>query len=277
MNTTAGATLLVENVPMICISLDRRPDRWEKFQKGAAAAGVKVDRLSAVDAKGFDAEKHPAVGLVTAHNIRFKTRRGHHEIDRAGAVGCSLSHFAAWERLRRSVDPALIIFEDDAVIPMDFKERLQELLDQIPADWDVVNFQKIKTAKGERPACFPWVGGGPWEVCDSMMGAHGYMISQRGAEKLLERAYPIEVHVDAYMAYMVRLGHIMMFYNPIMNIDQDVEDGSDINHGESSILDLPDDMDKRGIHALNTQEIVALTAMAALVGGAVALAFVPRR
>jgi glycosyl transferase family 25 len=277
MNHTAGAHLLADRIPAVCISLDRRPDRWTVFQKEATAANLTVDRLSAVDAKNFDAITHPAVSVGTAHNIYFKTRRGHHEIDRPGAVGCSLSHFAAWERLRASSDPALIIFEDDARIPVDFKERLQEVLDEIPAEWDVINFQKIKTGKGERPACFPWVGGGVWEVCDSVMGAYGYMISQRGAERLLARAYPIELHVDAYMGYMARLNRIIVFYHPRLIVTHADTDDSDINHGDRSILNLPNDMEERGIQPLKRQEIVAITAMSAIVGGALALAFIPRR
>lgn len=277
MHANAGAKLLADQIPAVCISLDRRPDRWASFQESATAAGLIVDRLSAIDAKTFDAEKHPAVGIVTAHNIRYRTRRGHQEIDRAGAVGCSLSHFAAWERLRKSVDPALIIFEDDAQIPPDFKERLQELLDQLPVEWDVINFQKMHVNKGERPACFPWEGGGEWEVCDSVVGAYGYMISQRGAERLLSRAYPIEIHVDAYMGYMARLNKIVIFYHPGLVVSHADTGDSDIKHGTPAILSLPNDMEEQGIHALRAQDIVTVTIMATLVGGALALAFIPRR
>jgi hypothetical protein len=102
------------------------------------------------------------------------------------------------------------------------------------------------------------------------------MVSRRGAQKLLARAYPIEMHIDAYMAFMARMKHITMLWNPVMQIEQAYDD-TDIPHGKQRILDVPSNMEKHGMVALNEASIVGIMAMAAVVGGMVALAYVVKK
>ena len=266
----------LEDVPIVVISLDRRPDRWTAFQQRAQAANMKnVQRLSAVDAKTFDVQNHPGISLLTAHNIKNKARRAHHEIDRPGAIGCSLSHFKAWEYLQTSSAPAIIVFEDDSTVPVDFNRRLTTTLAELPDEWDLVTFYNTPY-DGGLTGCTPTLDEKPWSICTSLMGAHAYMLSRRGAAKMLARAYPIEMHVDAYMAFMARMGHIKMIWNPALQIEQILED-SDINHGSMGILNVPTNMEKHGIVALDLTSIVGMMTMAAIVGGLVSLAYVVRR
>jgi len=267
----------LEDIPIVVISLDRRPDRWTAFEHRAHAAGIhrKIQRLPAVDSKTFVAHEHPAISLLTAHNIKNGVRRSHHEIDRGGAVGCSLSHFKAWEFLNSSAAPAIIIFEDDSPIPVDFKERLAELLEELPKDWDMVTFYNT-TYEGGVTGCSLIPSERPWSSCTSLMGAHAYMLSRRGAQRLLAKAYPIEMHVDAYLAFMARMGHITMLWNPVMQIEPNVED-SDINHGGNDILNVPTNMEKHGIVALEITSVIGMMSMAAVVGGLVALAYVVKK
>jgi hypothetical protein len=108
------------------------------------------------------------------------------------------------------------------------------------------------------------------------MGAHAYMVSRRGAERLLARAYPIEMHVDAYLAFMARMDHIRMLWNPALQIEQDYAD-SDINHSNNGILSVPTNMEQHGIVAIDITSVIGLATMAAVVGGLVALAYVVRK
>jgi GR25 family glycosyltransferase involved in LPS biosynthesis len=267
----------LEDIQIVVISLDRRQDRWATFSEHAVTAGIyeKVQRLSAVDAKEFVAHEHPAISLTTAYNIKNGVRRSHHEIDRAGAVGCSLSHFKAWKHLLESSAPALVIFEDDSPVPPDFRVRMETILAELPPEWDMVTLYNTPY-QGGQTGCHPEKDRSPWQTCTSLMGAHAYMVSRRGAEKLLAKAYPIEMHVDAYFAYMARMGHITLLWNPAMQITPILDD-SDINHGGGGILNIPSNMEKHGIVALHMTSALGLAAMAALVGGLVAIAYVVRR
>jgi GR25 family glycosyltransferase involved in LPS biosynthesis len=266
----------LEDVQIVVISLDRRPDRWANFVEGAQAAGIqdKVQRLSAVDAKEFVAYQHPAVSLLTSYNIKNSIRRAHYEIDKAGAVGASLSHIKAWNFLQNSSAPAIIVFEDDAKLPVDFKEKITEVLSDLPAEWDIVTFTNTRFGGGVK-GCSP-MEDSVWSSCTSLMGAHAYMVSRRGVQRLLARAYPIEMHVDAYMAFMARMNHVKMLWHPKMDIDQEFND-SDIHHGDQDILNIPSNMEKHGIVALDITSIVGLMTMAAVVGGLVSLAYVVKK
>ena len=206
----------IDEIQMLCISLDRRPDRWAAFKNSSEFAGVTVTRLPAVDAKEFDAVNHPSVSLLTAHNIKHKSRRAHYEIDTAGAVGASLSHIKAWEALVNSNAPALIVFEDDITIPVDFRRRLQQLVSELPESWDVITFYNTIYVAGRGCKADPATA--PLYSCTGLMGAHAYMVSRQGAQRLLARAYPIELHVDAYIAFMGRMGYAKLQWNPCMQI-----------------------------------------------------------
>jgi glycosyl transferase family 25 len=256
--------------PAVCISLTRRPDRWAHIKASADMAQLPLERLEAVDAKEFDAVRHPAVSVGTAHNIQERLRRSHYEIDAAGAVGCSLSHFKAWQKLVDSGAPAMIIFEDDIEIPADFRERLSNVMATLPPEWDMVTFHMMQFRNGLN-ACKPVGDGTDWWSCRSQMGAHAYMLSRRGAEKLLARAYPIELHVDAYMAYMARLGLITILRHPLIDIEPG-DFGTDIGHGSMSILNVPTKMEVRGFTVLNVREVVGLIMISAVTGGIIALA-----
>jgi GR25 family glycosyltransferase involved in LPS biosynthesis len=262
--------------PAYCISLDRRPDRWAAFKATAEIAGLPVQRFSAVDAKAFGSEihQHPKISLLTAHNLFRQTRRSHYEIDAPGAVGASLSHFRVWETLISSGESAFLVFEDDCDIPPDFVERLERVMKTLPANWDLVQFQRTEFKYGSN-GCTP-LDGGPLQTCTSLMGAYAYMISRSGAEKLLARAYPIELHVDAYMGFMCRMGYVRMLWHPLIDIPFPQKD-SDISHGSHDILALPTDMAKYGIVALDTKSLIGIMTMAAVVGGLVSLAYLVRK
>jgi GR25 family glycosyltransferase involved in LPS biosynthesis len=265
-----------EDIPILVISLDRRPDRWAQFMERAKKANIRPDRivrLSAVDASTFDATQHPSVGILTAHNIKNKVRRAHYEIDRPGAVGASLSHFKAWEYAKNSSrSEATIVFEDDTFIPVDFNERLETLVSELPVSWDVVTFYNTPFSGGIHGCSASASVPTPWQSCTSLMGAFAYMVSRRGAQRLLARAYPIEIHVDAYMAFMARLDYIDMIWNPAMQIQPDFAD-SDIHHGGADILNVPTNMERNGVVALEYMEIMSLLVMTAVAGGLLSLAF----
>jgi len=262
-----------EDIPILVISLDRRPDRWAQFLKRAAAANIdtgRVVRISAIDASTFDTITHPAVSLLTAHNIKKGVRRAHYEIDRPGAVGASLSHIKAWNYLQNSSSDAVIVFEDDTYIPTDFNKRLATLVHAFPESWDMITFYNTPFAGGVRGCSIP-VPDSPWSACSSLMGAFAYMVSRSGANKLLKKAYPIELHVDAYMAFMARLGYIRMLWHPAMQIQPNYDD-SDINHGGSGILDIPTNLESSGLVLLNPTSVIGIVIMAGVAGGILSLA-----
>ena len=102
----------------VCINLDRRPDRWEAFQRSCTMPGV---------------ERFPAIDGRMARPPAWWKQGG-------GAWGCMLSHIRILEQaLMDGMDQrgeVLLVFEDDALFPDDFEERTTRFLEAVPHDWD---------------------------------------------------------------------------------------------------------------------------------------------
>lgn len=105
-----------------CINLDRRPDRWERFQ-----------RVCPFD----DVERWPAVDGQTIEVPESWTKRMHSK--RAnGAYGCYLSHMMLIAHCVQMNYPQVMIFEDDAVPALDFMPKYEQFIAELPAWWDMV-------------------------------------------------------------------------------------------------------------------------------------------
>jgi GR25 family glycosyltransferase involved in LPS biosynthesis len=109
---------------IVCINLDRRPDRWQRLQKRAGSLNIGgVQRFSAIDGATLDC---PADWD-----------------DYPGAYGCLLSHIAVVRRAREQRLPNILILEDDAVFDAQIESRFASYISQVPADWDMLLFGGI--------------------------------------------------------------------------------------------------------------------------------------
>lgn len=55
-----------------------------------------------------------------------------------GAVGCACSHIALWDLIKKNGYQSAIILEDDAVLDVDFKNKLRRLVNNTPSQADLV-------------------------------------------------------------------------------------------------------------------------------------------
>jgi GR25 family glycosyltransferase involved in LPS biosynthesis len=106
---------------IVCINLDRRPERWQRMQAQLARHGIHhVERFPAVD--GNTVTK-PAGWTHTA-----------------GAYGCLLSHVEVIREAQRSKARSVLIFEDDTVLDPDFQNKFDSFSNEVPDDWDMLYF-----------------------------------------------------------------------------------------------------------------------------------------
>jgi len=104
---------------VVCINLDRRADRWQRFQENVASAGWpfrEIERFAAVDGHNV-----PAPGWWRAGG---------------GAWGCHQSHVRILQQAIQGGAESVLILEDDAVLPQRFPEVVEEFLTKVPGDWD---------------------------------------------------------------------------------------------------------------------------------------------
>jgi glycosyl transferase family 25 len=192
----------IENIPAFCITLERRVDRWKRFQDQSGIEKLNVKRFIGVDGKTIDINKDDRVSTLTKRNILTKSRRSHEELDSVGGVGCALSHIALWQWMVDQNQEMCLVFEDDAIIPPDFVNKTNKLIQKSdllkdPKYWDV------------------WLMCGKWDDLSSIPNEtkktgiirikafvlfQTYVITLDAAKRLLREVYPIHCHIDIWVS-----------------------------------------------------------------------------
>lgn len=199
------------------INLARRPDRWRKWEKAALKAEVPpYQRWEAVDARK----------LAPSAEI-FHLFRNNDFQNRSGVIACALSHFSVWQHIVKQQLPYGIIFEDDANFITVFREPV------LPQDWDLFYYGGFLTPSLQVPGIpisqnivipnLPRGGG----FC-----AYAYMLSLKGAEKLINRVEQTGFYraVDYFM--VDAFNELKVYcYSPCIAF-QDPAGGTDVQNPE---------------------------------------------
>jgi len=237
----------VESIPAFCITLERRKDRWKRFQDQPGIEPLTVKRFIGVDGNTLDIKKETRITTLTKRNILRNSRRSHEELDSAGGVGCALSHIALWQWMVDNQQELCLVMEDDAVIPPDFVEKVNQSIQNSvvlkdTAQWDL------------------WIVGG---ICEEMtripqespqssivrIGAfittHCYIITLHTAKQFLKDVYPIHCHIDWWMSIYGYLNDIRILHDTEYNVLQDKEIKTDIqNKNGCTICGVEDNFEK---------------------------------
>ncbi len=217
--STTTNRMRIEELPCVCISLVRRPDRWKRFTDQPEVTKLPLlKRLDAIDGKTINVRTDNRINPFTKKNILSKQRRSHEELDSPGGIGCALSHIAAWKQLLESDSQYLLVLEDDAVIPPGFINLMNESLAKdttLAQPFDLLIFSNVKYYKdGHAPPT------GDFGIVDSFALATGYIIGRRAAKRLIDEAIPISHHVDFYMSVQAKIHELRMVGSPILIIRQ---------------------------------------------------------
>lgn len=170
--------MLRKPLPTLVISLDRDADRYERL--AAAFAETPAFALRRLPGVLGSLLPEAAVAALT------RGRTGHPR----GALGCTLSHVAAWEEALRSRAPWTLILEDDAV-PAGIGRLFRA---DIPGDAEVVMVTRRADMFAAPPKNEPRARPLAEHVAARASlrpgarrapGAEGYLLSPSGARALL--------------------------------------------------------------------------------------------
>ena len=235
----------IESIPAFCITLERRMDRWKRFQDQSGIDRLPLKRFLGVDGTALDISTDKRVSTFTKRNIVTKSRRSHEELDTAGGVGCALSHIAVWQWLADSEHEMILVLEDDAIVPPDFVDRANQCIQQSmilrdPKKWDM------------------WLLGGIWDDLSAIPGEtavlrvgsyvlfHAYVITKRMAKKLLQDIYPIEGHIDVWVSVHSFLNNLRIVGCQDLMLKQNNKVKTDIQPDKGcKICSVPTDYDKQ--------------------------------
>lgn len=134
-----------------CINLDRRSDRWQIMQKRFSDQNMIVHRWSAIDAK---------------------------EYNLSNPTGASCSHMGILYFCKLADIQYAMIFEDDVVLCHNFINKLQNILDRIPQDWDALSLHcfKAETEKIDDYVC---------RLKSPTFGAHAILFNSAGIKIII--------------------------------------------------------------------------------------------
>jgi len=259
----------VDTIPAFCITLERRADRWKRFQDQSGIDGLSIKRFLGVDGKTIDLKKEERVATLTKRNILTKSRRSHEELDSIGGVGCALSHIAVWQWMVDNNQEVCLIFEDDAVVPPDFIKRANDCIKESvvlknPKQWDL------------------WLLGGTWDDLSSIPGEssesgvvrvgsfvlfHAYVMTLGCAKRLLRDVYPIHCHIDIWTSVFSYLNDIRIVGCTRLKLRQNQKVKTDIqSESGCKICNVPTDYDKNYKMVSYTEWRIAQAAEIAMVG-----------
>jgi len=235
----------IRKIPSYCINLDKRPERYAVFSKQSGIKDLRLERISAVDGSVIQIVNNPQISNQTKINILHKTRRSHGEINTPGAIGCSLSHYAVWKKFLETDSQFCLVLEDDAQIKTGLAEDILQLGPLPPFDVWCLSYKLydktlLPYGSYEQVGCKPLATGGEtWKSPVNFWGTSSYILSRKGAERLIEGFFPIECHLDKYMCLKSLLGKLRLVVNTQLKT-YTLSVGTDIQLHKCDLCNYPD-------------------------------------
>ncbi len=173
------------------LNLEEDRDRLAHATAIFAEKGLAFERLAAVDGRKMtDAERCARLAFPAAGSFDLSPSQ----------VGCYLSHVHAWEHFLETDAAVAAIFEDDVHLGEDIGKLFEAPETWLPDDADVVKLetclQKVPLPEKAEGAV---LGRSLVRLTGRHHGSAGYLVTRKGAEKLLANSRKLAVGVDAML------------------------------------------------------------------------------
>ena len=184
------------------ISLPRSGERLALLRQRLGREADTITVMPGVDGSQLDPHELLARGLLEPSALNWPQ----------GQLGCALSHLRCLLRCLRLGQPQLIL-ENDAVLAPHWRAELAQLLEQAPANWDLLLlgwnldsclqlewagglgltalFQPRWPSQAQLETALAASGGRRWFRLLKGLGLAGYLVSPAGAARILAWALPL--------------------------------------------------------------------------------------
>jgi GR25 family glycosyltransferase involved in LPS biosynthesis len=171
----------VDLPPIFCITCRQTPERTALAARHFRECGLDVQFFPGIHGQTF--------GLRTVHEAKPSYRMP------SGHVGLVLSHYMLWQTLVFLPHEEVLILEDDAEFPPDFRSRFSQAFGELPDDWQFVHVGSVGTELKPRRHLSP-------NVCmvDMPFGTHAYLIKRSVLPFLLATNHQARTHIDIQIA-----------------------------------------------------------------------------
>jgi GR25 family glycosyltransferase involved in LPS biosynthesis len=169
----------VDNVYLI--NMDKDIDRLKKITKECNKVNIKFEKFSGIK--------------VTDLSQKILDKYIPKEIQKYGPdgmIGCGLSHLFIWEDAVNKNYKNILVLEDDVYFTDDFNEYLQNVMEEVPDDYDILYLgYKDSICKAPEDNNFNYI----YKPIFPLL-THAMIISNKGLKKLLKLITKIDDHID---------------------------------------------------------------------------------
>lgn len=190
----------IENMKIYFINLDINKNRLLSIKK--QSKNINLTRFAAINGKYVNEKK------LIRDKILFKNHRL-----LKGQLGCALSHYYLLKKIYKSSNNISIVLEDDIIIPDNFKSKLQNILNNLPAKWDIIWLGgcNIKGKLINNMFIKPTVYSGMYNLC-----THAYLVNKKSIPNILKYLIPIYRPIDSQLrTYFKKLNIYYVYPNLI--------------------------------------------------------------
>ena len=193
-------------IPVFVISLLRAQERRLSVVRQMTHHCIDFEFVDAVDGKQITDQELQKVNFDLAQKLGHKLSMGE--------IGCALSHITIYEMIIAKNIDKCIILEDDAYLHINFKSIVEKIIKIDHGDIVFLHHGKAKSwpiyrglPEGYRFAKYI----SPSKKSKrGIFSAAGYLLTKKGAEILLSKAYPIRMPAD-YLTGMPQLTGISAY------------------------------------------------------------------
>ena len=195
---------LTPEFTFICLKTNR--ERHEHVKKLIKQHTLCATIFSALDGTKISYAKYVDQGYITLKATQQM---------REGAIGCGISHIKVWENFISSGKAHLTIFEDDVWFNPDFNRHYANFMQHVPADFDLCQLLHHPT-KWARESKLKFGRKIDEYICEGypQPGLVGYVISQKGARKLIGLVTPMVKPIDNMIIDHIR-SKTLISYCPV--------------------------------------------------------------
>ncbi len=214
-------------IKSFCINLKHQKERWNKANNQFSLQNIEVEQIEAVYGNELNIEKFSINDRTKFLLNNISERSSHDEINTIGAIGCYLSHVKCWKNIVENNFPCAIIFEDDLIFQDNFQYKFNNYMSNLPNDIDLFSFgyQNLRNSCSFSPLDENREN---FLKCTKFWGTTAYYITNKCCKILLENAFPIKMHVDAFISSMYNCNKINLLFSKESLVIQDPDEGTNI-------------------------------------------------
>ena len=166
---------------------------------------------------------------------------------RINELACTMSHLSMFRTIVEQNLRRVLVLEDDAAFLPTARKWIAYCLERLPEDWEIFYLgYRFGELRGFQREILELVGRnpGPPGTYSRSVGrgirtaaqhdfTHAYAVTNSGAAKFLEGAYPVFYTADGWLAHRISLGDVKGYISVPKLLAQRSETGSSI-HGQGS-------------------------------------------